>query len=116
MRDLFYFILLYDRLTFYARIMPPNTPHAVYTPEHSICWGGHFYATGTMERTFWGIVHGFIAGGLITNAEHSVSRSLLQRTLCYYYQGMVLKKIPDTGVYYSIYMWFDEAVTDSEPC
>ena len=70
--------------------MRPNTPHAVFSPVHAICHGGHFYSTGNLQRTFFGIVHAFIGGQLLTNTEHSPSRGLLRRMGQFYYDGLIL--------------------------
>lgn len=69
--------------------MRPNTPHAVYTPDHAICMGGHFYATSTMQSTMFGIIHTFVAGSLLTNTEHLVSRNLIRRVALFYHTVLV---------------------------
>jgi hypothetical protein len=51
--------------------MRPNTVHVVFTAEHSVCRGGHYYATSTLRDSCYGIIHTFVAGGLTTNASHS---------------------------------------------
>ncbi|PPQ76207.1 hypothetical protein CVT26_009208 [Gymnopilus dilepis] len=77
-------------------IMPPNTPHVIYTPENTICWGGHYYATGTMQSTLFGIVHSFINGQHITDVSHHCSRLLLRRIICFYYQALIENAIKET--------------------
>ena len=68
-------------LTIY-RIMRPNTPHLVVTPEHAICHGGHFYAMSTIRDTCFGIYHTFIGGALLTNTEYSLhAQQMLTRML-----------------------------------
>lgn len=65
--------------------MRPNTPHAVYTPDHAICHGGHFYATSTIQDTCFGAFHTFVSSSTITNTEHVLdSRRLLRRQLLLY--------------------------------
>ncbi len=70
--------------------MRPNTPHAVFTTEHSIVFGGHFYSTSNIQDSFYGIVHCFMANRLITNTEHGKTRGLLLRMMQYFYKCFVL--------------------------
>lgn len=67
----------------------PNTPHAVYTPEHAVCHGGHFLATSTMEKTMCGIIHSLMGGRLLTNTEHHASWLLLRRIVYFYHDALV---------------------------
>jgi hypothetical protein len=65
--------------------MRPNTPHVVFTAEHSVCLGGHFYATSTLRDTCYGMMHTFIAGSLVTNAQHTKHAfMLLSRLLAFF--------------------------------
>ena len=79
--------------------MRPNTPHAVFTPEHTICEGGHFFATTTMADTFYGIVHAFVGNSYITNTDHPSCWLLLRRIMQLYYIGLVDKKFSGDGRY-----------------
>lgn len=81
----------------FFRIMRPNLPHTVYTPEHAICHGGHFYAIGTMQDSMFGLVHSFIAGNLVTNTDHVASRLLLRRMAHFYHGAYVLGLINEEG-------------------
>lgn len=78
--------------------MRPNTIHIVFTPEHSICHGGHFYATSTMQDTFYGIVHSFCANMLVTNASHPATRVLLRRIIQLYHLGLVRNEFDHDGM------------------
>ena len=69
--------------------MRPNTPHVVFTTDHSVAHGGHFYASSTLQDTFFGIVHCFVANNFITNSEHMTTRRLLLRMLQYYHKCFV---------------------------
>ncbi|KAF8873088.1 hypothetical protein BD779DRAFT_1679429 [Infundibulicybe gibba] len=60
-------------------IMRPNTPHAVYTQGHTICHGGHFYATSCLQDTLYSLIHSFVAGSVVTNTEHRASSGLAHR-------------------------------------
>lgn len=65
--------------------MRPNTPHVVFTAEHSVCRGGHFYATSTLRDTCYGMMHTFVAGSLVTNAQHTKQAfMLLSRFLAFF--------------------------------
>jgi hypothetical protein len=69
--------------------MRPNTPHAVFTTDHCITKGGHFYSTSNIQDTFFGIVHCLMANNLITNTHHISSRYLLMRMMQYMYKCFV---------------------------
>lgn len=79
--------------------MRPNTPHAVFTPKHAICHGGHYYACTTMRDTMFGIVHALIGGNVLTNAEHPASRLLLRRIATFYHDALVTKRIREDGMF-----------------
>ncbi|KAF8170798.1 hypothetical protein BJ912DRAFT_840117, partial [Pholiota molesta] len=70
-------------------IMRPNTLHTVYTPEHAVCRGGHFYATSTMQDTFVGLVHAFICDKFITNTSHAPSQFILAEMINFYHTALV---------------------------
>lgn len=63
--------------------MKPNTPHAVFTMEHSIALGGHFYSFANLHDTVVGIIHCFAVDNIVTNAEHPETRVLLFRMMEY---------------------------------
>jgi hypothetical protein len=67
--------------------MRPNTPHVVFTAEHSVCLGGHFYATPTLRDTCYGIYHTFVAGSLVTNAQHTKHAFLLLMRLLAFFEN-----------------------------
>ena len=69
--------------------MKANTPHAVFTTEHCIAVGGHFYSFANIQPTFFGLVHAFIMDSLVTNTEHPKTRVLLLRMLQYLYKFIV---------------------------
>lgn len=84
--------------------MRPNTPHAVYTIEPSICLGGHFYAAATIRDTCIGIFQTFIAGFVITNASlFSASRNIFIRMAILFEQSLVeeLSRNPNDGEFIS---------------
>jgi hypothetical protein len=81
--------------------MRPNQPHAVYTPEHAICHGGHFYAISTIQDTMAAFVHCFVSGNFVMNMEHSSSRLLLRRMAHFYHGAFVLGKIQKDGGFFS---------------
>jgi hypothetical protein len=66
--------------------MRPNTPHAVFTVEHSIATGGHFYSFANMQDTLSALIHNCVIDYVITNAIHPEARFLLFRMLQYLYK------------------------------
>lgn len=77
--------------------MRPNTPHAVFTPEHVICHGGHFYATSTMTDTMFGIVHTFIFPDILTNADKATHSQVLRRIAAFYHDVLVHQRLDEGG-------------------
>ncbi|KJA12766.1 hypothetical protein HYPSUDRAFT_152259, partial [Hypholoma sublateritium FD-334 SS-4] len=70
-------------------IMRPNTLHAVYTPEHAVCRGGHFYATSTMQDTFCALVHTFACDLVATNATYPEARFIMTEMINFYHTALV---------------------------
>ena len=81
-----------------SSFMPPNTPHFVLGMENSICYGGHFFATLSMQQTLFGIIHSFILDKFVTNTVHPTSRQLLRRILIFYLHGLMDKKVLPQGM------------------
>lgn len=77
--------------------MQPGIPHFVYGPEHTICYGGHYYSTCLMQATLRSLIHSFVLGYGITNASHVASRALIRRIVHLYGLGLVEKRIKQTG-------------------
>jgi len=69
--------------------MKANAPHAVFTTEHCIAVGGHFFSFSNMQQTMFGLVHAFVMDTLVTNTEHPRTRVLLFRMLQYLYKFYV---------------------------
>jgi len=69
--------------------MKPNTPHAVFTVEHSIVLGGHFYSFSNLQETVNAIIHCFAIDNIVTNTEHPETRVLLFRMMQYLYKFFV---------------------------
>lgn len=65
--------------------MQPNTPHAVLTPDSSICHGGHYHSTSTIRQTCYGVFIGFVFNSIITNTEHTSAALLFFRRLTEYW-------------------------------
>jgi hypothetical protein len=70
--------------------MRPNTPHVVFTAEHSVCFGGHFYATSTLRDTCYGMFHTFVAGSIMTNAQHTKNAFMLLSRLIAFFESHFL--------------------------
>ena len=98
--------LLNILLTISLSYMRPNTPHFVFGMENTICYGGHFYCTSTMQQTLSGVIHSFMLDKFLTNTSHQASRQLLRRILMFYLHGLMDKKISSQGVKLSILLYF----------
>jgi hypothetical protein len=70
--------------------MRPNTPHVVFTAEHSVCLGGHFYSTSTLRDTCYGMFHTFVAGSIVTNAQHTKHAFMLLSRLLAFFESYFL--------------------------
>lgn len=79
------------------RIMRPNTPHVVFTPDHSVVHGGHLYPRATLQDSLAGIIHCFVAGNWITNTNHTVARFHLQQMIVFCHMAIVEQDIWDDG-------------------
>jgi hypothetical protein len=90
-----------ERLTT-CSIMKPNTPHAVFTIEHSIALGGHFYSFANLQDTISGIIHCFAVDNLITNTEHPETSVLLFRMMEYLYKFHVKGADPQSAPFPSL--------------
>ena len=70
----------------------------VFTPEHSICHGGHFYATATMRDTMFAIIHTFVSPNALTNTDHRRHTILLRRIAAFYHETLVKQLLDDGGM------------------
>jgi hypothetical protein len=77
--------------------MRPGQPHFVYGPEHTIAYGGHFYASCLMQDTLQSVVHNFVLSNFITNTSHHASRELLRKLLLFFGLGLGQKRIQREG-------------------
>jgi len=77
--------------------MKAGTPHFVYGPKDTICHGGHYYSTCTMQATLQSLIHSFVIGDFITNIAHNPSRQLLRRILLFYHLGLMDRDGSETG-------------------
>ena len=78
--------------------MRPNTPHAVFTTEHSIVLGGHFYSFTNLQDTVSGIIHCFCVDNMVTNTEHPPTRVLLLRMMQCLYKFFVQGADPQSEI------------------
>jgi hypothetical protein len=69
--------------------MRPNTVHAAFTPVPTICHGGHFYSSSTMQDSLAGIIHSFVDHIKITNTNHPSVASLLRYIARFYHSGLI---------------------------
>ena len=79
--------------------MKPNSPHAVFTPEHSIALRGHFYSFSNLQDSVVGIYHCFAVDNIITNTEHPEMRVLLFRMMEYMYKFYVRGADPQSKLF-----------------
>jgi hypothetical protein len=86
-----------------SSIMRPNTPHAVFTTEHSIVLGGHFYSFVNLQDTVQAIIHCFTIDNLVTNTEHPDTRVLLFRMMQYLYKYYVQGASAESELYVSVH-------------
>lgn len=92
--------------------MRPNTLHAVFTPEHAVCQGGHYYATSTIQDTLSGILHTFVCELAVTNASYPESRFILAEMINFYHTALVKEAITNGQSYVTLdilkfhsYLW-----------
>jgi hypothetical protein len=76
--------------------MMPNAPHAVFTTEHAICYGGHFYSATTMQDTLSGVIHALVHDLYITNTSHPDMRMMMRRVVVYTHATLVRGEIDGT--------------------
>lgn len=75
-----------------CRNMRGGTPHFVLGTEGSIVLGRHYYATASIRRSCFGIVHTFVMGLAITNTFHdNNTRCMVRQLMALYYRHLVLK-------------------------
>jgi hypothetical protein len=74
-----------------TRIMRPNTPHVMVSPNHSISHGGRFYATSTIRESCYGVFHTFLYS---PNALHSSDSRIILRRMLVYYRSVLTSNNP----------------------
>jgi hypothetical protein len=77
------------------RYMRPNTPHAVLTPNASICHGGFFFSTSNLRSTCYGHLMTFSLSTLLTNTGRTTESQLLFRKMLGYYYEVYTQGSPD---------------------
>lgn len=75
--------------------MRPNTLHAVYSPDHAVCRGGHFYATSTIQDMFSGMVHCLVCNYVSTNSCYPESRFIMAEMINFYHMALVKQAVID---------------------
>ena len=83
------FCVYHSNVVKHHRVMRPNTVHAAFTPVASICHGGHFYSSSTMQDSLPGIIHSFVDHIKITNTNHPPVASLLRYMARFYHSGLI---------------------------
>ena len=59
--------------------------------------GGHYNASSTIKDTFYGLIHGLVAGRYISNTDHGPSRFVLRQMLAFYHAALVLGNVERDG-------------------
>ncbi|KAG6836086.1 hypothetical protein H0H93_011537 [Arthromyces matolae] len=78
-------------------IMRPNLPHAVITPEASLCKGGHYYSAANLVDSIVGLYHHYVGSNSISNTDHhEASRDILMRMLTFFLQGLESNALPSS--------------------
>jgi hypothetical protein len=77
--------------------MRPLTLHYVLTMDHSITYGGHFYAASTIDLTFFTIAHLTVGNAALTNIDHPKARGLLRRMLSMFIDQFNAEPLSETG-------------------
>ncbi|KDR72380.1 hypothetical protein GALMADRAFT_229150 [Galerina marginata CBS 339.88] len=72
-----------------AIIIPPNMPHSVYTADHAICYGGHYFASTTMQDTLIAVIHNFFCYHISTNTDHPEWRDFIHCITTFFHQTIV---------------------------
>ncbi|KDR86190.1 hypothetical protein GALMADRAFT_219157 [Galerina marginata CBS 339.88] len=72
-----------------AIILPPNMPHSVYTADHLICFGGHFFTSFTMKNTLVAVIHNFFCYHISTNTDHFEWRDFIHRITTFFHHTIV---------------------------
>jgi hypothetical protein len=67
-----------------SSIMPAGVLHWVLGTSNAICVGRHFYSTSMIRSTVITIVHTFLLGGALTNADYLHTRTLLYQLLVFW--------------------------------
>lgn len=79
-----------SRLTIKS-IMPPGTPHIVFTPKRALCTGNTSYCRSTMANSIFTIFHTFAASSL-TNTTVATEYTLLLRIVVFWKEQLVDKE------------------------
>jgi len=85
-----------ESCTFLFSVLQPNTPYFLFTAQHAICHAGSFYATSTMQDTFYGIIINFVADPVSDIPQHRTSRRLLRRMIMFYHLALVKGGVENT--------------------
>jgi hypothetical protein len=64
------------------RIQRPTTFHCVFTLDHTITQGHHFYMVKNIRASTHQVAHSFVGRYTVTNKLHYYTTSLLRRLLC----------------------------------
>lgn len=71
-------------------IMQPNTAYASYTIDNTLCHGGYFLATSTLQRSIHGAIHAFFNPRSSASLEHHVFEQEMNSLAAFFYRTLVL--------------------------
>ena len=77
-------------------VLRPNTPYFIFTAQDAICEGGNFYATSTMQDTFYGIINNFVADPMGDIPLQRTSRRILRRMITFYHFALVKGRVENS--------------------
>ncbi|KAF6762010.1 hypothetical protein DFP72DRAFT_1164876 [Ephemerocybe angulata] len=71
-------------------IMQPNTAYASYTIDNTLCHGGYFLATSTLQLSIHGAIHAFFNSRSSTSFGHHVFEQQMNSLAAFFYRTLVL--------------------------
>jgi len=80
--------------------MRPNTLHAVFTTEHSVCMGGRYISTSTLRDTCYGILQSFISRKSSTGDGHVREAFMLLARIVAFYSTSLMASEGDSSHQY----------------
>ncbi|KAK7020635.1 hypothetical protein VNI00_017673 [Paramarasmius palmivorus] len=70
-------------------VFGPGVPYYLLTVEPSICHGSHFYTTATMERSYWSVIHHFLAADFNNSSFVDQDHDMICRIVLHWHDAIV---------------------------